>query len=128
MGEPTDDIKKRSEVLCVKGLSKHFESPRTGTRFARGVPERSLIKAVTNVSFSLSSGETLGLVGESGSGKSTTAFCVALLLKPTSGSIRFLVAILRPVRAPNSGVSDESCKSCSKIPTRHLIRACALVK
>ena len=90
VGEPTDDIKKRSEVLCVKGLSKHFESPRTGTWFARGVPERSPIKAVTNVSFSLSSGGTLGLVGESGSGKSTTAFCVALLLKPTSGSIRFL--------------------------------------
>jgi oligopeptide transport system ATP-binding protein len=35
-------------------------------------------------------GETLGLVGESGSGKSTTGYCILQLLKPTSGSIRFM--------------------------------------
>ena len=48
------------------------------------------VKAVDDVSFEIYPGKTLGLVGESGSGKSTTGYCVLELLKPTSGSVRFL--------------------------------------
>ena len=48
------------------------------------------MKAVDDVSFEIYPGKTLGLVGESGSGKSTTGYCVLELLKPTSGSVRFL--------------------------------------
>ncbi len=43
---------------------------------------------VENVSFSIETGETLGLVGESGSGKSTLARMILGLVKPTSGVIR----------------------------------------
>ena len=43
--------------------------------------------AVDDVSFSIASGETLGLVGESGCGKSTTGKAVLKLVEPTSGSI-----------------------------------------
>jgi ABC-type glutathione transport system ATPase component len=44
---------------------------------------------VNNVSFSLESGETLGLVGESGSGKSTIARMVLGLIEPSSGEVLF---------------------------------------
>jgi peptide/nickel transport system ATP-binding protein/oligopeptide transport system ATP-binding protein len=50
---------------------------------------RSLVQAVSNVSFSIERGTTLGLVGESGSGKSTVARCVLQLLTPTSGSVKY---------------------------------------
>lgn len=47
------------------------------------------VQAVSDVSFTLDPGETLGLVGESGCGKSTTGRAVLQLHKPTSGSVRY---------------------------------------
>ncbi len=47
------------------------------------------VKAVSDVSFDVAPGETLGLVGESGCGKSTTGRAVIQLIRPTSGSVRF---------------------------------------
>ena len=46
------------------------------------------VKAVDNVSFSIMSGETLGLVGESGCGKTTTGRAILRLTDITSGSIQ----------------------------------------
>ncbi|MCY7301898.1 MAG: ATP-binding cassette domain-containing protein [Thermoleophilia bacterium] len=64
-------------LLSVTNLTKHFPG-RGGT-----------VRAVDNVSFSISRGETLALVGESGSGKSTTARLVLRLLEATSGAVEF---------------------------------------
>ena len=54
---------------------------------------QGLVRAVNEVSFSLSAGEIMGLVGESGSGKSVTGFSLLGLIDPpgrvASGSIKF---------------------------------------
>ena len=72
-------------LLEVRNLVKEFpvRSP--------GVVRRVVgkVQAVSDVSFDLAAGETLGLVGESGCGKSTTGRSVLQLLQATSGSVTF---------------------------------------
>jgi oligopeptide transport system ATP-binding protein len=79
-------VRQDGSLLTVRDLHKHFPI-RKGVLIERTVGH---VKAVDGVSFEIPEGETLGLVGESGSGKSTTGYCVLQLLKPTSGSIRFM--------------------------------------
>jgi oligopeptide transport system ATP-binding protein len=81
-------------LLEVTDLTKHFPIKR-GLLFDRTVDH---VAAVDGVSFSIPEGRTLGLVGESGSGKSTTGLCVLQLLRPTSGSVRFLDRELTQLR------------------------------
>ena len=69
-------------LLSVENLKVHF-AIRSGV-FHRQVGE---VKAVDGVSFSIGSGETLGLVGESGCGKSTTGLALMGLVQATEGRI-----------------------------------------
>jgi len=72
-------------LLRVDNLVKEF--PITRGLFLRR--EVGSVKAVSDISFHIKKGETLGLVGESGCGKSTTARCVLRLIEPTSGQVWF---------------------------------------
>ena len=64
-------------ILTIENLVKHFPT------------KMGVVRAVDDISFHVSPGDTLGLVGESGSGKTTTAQCVVGIYPPTSGEITF---------------------------------------
>jgi peptide/nickel transport system ATP-binding protein len=70
----------RQPHLIVKKLAKTFPVKGAGLTPLR-------IQAVSDVSFEVKKGETLGIVGESGCGKSTTSRLVTRLLEPDEGAI-----------------------------------------
>lgn len=73
-------------LLEVSGLCRDFAS------------RRGTVHAVSDVSFSLQSGESVGLVGESGCGKSTVGRMCVGLMPPSAGSVMFDGRRLETVR------------------------------
>ncbi|MBN8901444.1 MAG: ABC transporter ATP-binding protein, partial [Rhodospirillales bacterium] len=65
-------------VLEASGLSKTYVGP-----------DRQDRRVVDDVSFTLRSGQTLGIVGESGSGKTTAAWIALGLVGPDQGEVTF---------------------------------------
>src|SRR6478735_4197768 len=72
-------------LLSVRNLKMHFPITQ-GIILQKQVGS---VKAVDDISFDITQGETLGLVGESGCGKSTTGRAILQLYKPTAGSVEF---------------------------------------
>ena len=75
------------EILRLSDVTVHFpvKMPLAQRLFSR----KSVVHAVDRVSFSLRSGEIMGLVGESGCGKTTVGKTSVRLIEPTSGRIFF---------------------------------------
>ena len=71
-------------LLDARRLVKHY--PIKGGVMLK---EIAAVKAVDDVSLSISPGETLGLVGESGCGKSTFGRAILRLEEPTAGEVWF---------------------------------------
>jgi peptide/nickel transport system ATP-binding protein len=76
-------VNKMKDLIRVEELRKYFS-------LGGFLSKKVTVKAVDDVSFSISEGETLGLVGESGCGKTTLGKTVLRLYKPTSGKIYFM--------------------------------------
>jgi peptide/nickel transport system ATP-binding protein len=79
-----EDSSELEPLLEVKDLRVHFTS---GGGFL-GKPKET-VKAVDGVDLSIPKGKTLGLVGESGCGKTTIGRAILLLVRRTSGSVRY---------------------------------------
>jgi oligopeptide/dipeptide ABC transporter ATP-binding protein len=78
-----------SALLEVRNLNVSFPA---ASGSARRPPEAAASYAVRDLSFTIASGDVLGLVGESGSGKSATSLALMRLLPPqahTAGQVLF---------------------------------------
>lgn len=80
-------LKRRSDLinsdilLSVRNLKQFF--------FFGSGPNRAKLKAVSNISFDVYTGECFGIVGESGCGKTTTGRSIIKLYDITSGSVYY---------------------------------------
>ncbi|HBG74899.1 MAG: peptide ABC transporter substrate-binding protein [Chloroflexi bacterium GWB2_49_20] len=78
-------MESNNKLIDIKNLQVYFPI-NEGILIQR---HRGDCKAVDDISFNISKGETLGLVGESGCGKSTTGRAILQLIRPTAGHVYF---------------------------------------
>lgn len=85
----SDDI-----AISVRNLSKNYRlfdgaGDRIKQYFSLGLKQyHREFAALSDVSFDIRKGETIGIIGRNGSGKSTLLQLVCGILKPTSGSVK----------------------------------------
>jgi oligopeptide/dipeptide ABC transporter ATP-binding protein len=91
-GRMSDGSPASRHILQVQNVSQEFRV-RRHDRIGS-----TLLHAVSNVSFHICYGETLGMVGESGSGKSTLARSLLQTPRPRTGTVRFEGAELTALR------------------------------
>lgn len=78
---PRSNGSQLEPLLRVSGLGKQYVQRRPFSR------KRLTVNAFQDVSLTVLPGKTLAVVGESGAGKSSLARCIALLERPTTGTI-----------------------------------------
>ncbi|MGE3961379.1 MAG: ABC transporter ATP-binding protein [Dehalococcoidia bacterium] len=78
-------VKQGETLVNVQGLKMYFPI-NAGLFVQKKVAD---VRAVDDLTFHVTKGETLGLVGESGCGKSTTGRALIQLYRPTGGSVNF---------------------------------------
>ncbi len=77
-----------ADILSVKHLTKRYQG----------------LEAVSDISFTVGSGEIVGLLGPNGAGKTTTISMILGILQPSGGTIEILG---RPVSAQGDRIAEE---------------------
>lgn len=75
-------IKERSKLLELENVKQQY-------KVGFGIGNTKTAVCLSDISFTIDEGQTLGLVGESGSGKTTTTRAVLGIEPPASGNIRY---------------------------------------
>lgn len=78
-----------SEIYRFEDVRKYYLSQKRGLLEIAMRTKPIYVKALDNVSFTLTSNQVLAVVGESGSGKTTMGKIMVTLEKPTSGKVFF---------------------------------------
>jgi peptide/nickel transport system ATP-binding protein len=91
---PAASANEHTPILSITGAKTYYRAP--SKKLIGG--EKQYVKAVDDVSLSVSRGQTLGVVGESGCGKSTLVKTIVGLETPTGGHFEFMgVDVAKPV-------------------------------
>jgi len=88
-----------------RSLKKLMVAAASG-RLAEDNQHRVVVRALSDISFTLKSGERLGLVGSNGAGKTTLLRVLAGIYEPVSGSVR-IHGTLNALLDPNLGTNPE---------------------
>ncbi|BAJ83231.1 O-antigen ABC transporter ATP-binding protein (plasmid) [Acidiphilium multivorum AIU301] len=81
---------------------------RAASRFGQDQKHRPVVQALRNISFSLRSGDRLGLIGSNGSGKTTLLRALSGIYQPTVGSLSMegrLTSLLDPGQGMNTDLT-----------------------
>lgn len=84
-----------SPIISLKHFSKNYEVAKKEPGFLGSIKslfkrEHDIVKAVSDISFSIAEGELVGFIGPNGAGKTTTLKSLSGLLYPTKGEIKVL--------------------------------------
>jgi len=82
-------------IISIDHLSKYYQIHKKEPGFIGSLKslvarKYETVKAVDDISFSISEGEVVGFIGPNGAGKTTTLKCLSGLLYPTKGKVEVL--------------------------------------
>jgi lipopolysaccharide transport system ATP-binding protein len=90
----------------ARSLKKTVFSNLSGGRMGSDAKQRVVVRALRDISFSLRSGDRLGLVGSNGAGKTTLLRTMAGIYEPVTGRVR-IQGTLNALLDPNLGMNPE---------------------